>query len=164
MVMEISFLRLPFKIAIDTREGAPWSFQRMRLNNSSGKKLEVLVETEKKTLASGDYSIVGHENEVAIERKSPEDLVQSLTTNRARFERELIRLEQFDASFVLVEAPFQRVLQTMATESRAKPLSVYRSVLAFALDYKTKWHFAASRRAAEEDCLWLLKRWFEGRE
>ena len=67
-------------VAIDTREQKPYRFAR----------------SEVKTLASGDYSIVGLEDRIAIERKTKEDAYSSLGQGRARFERELQRLSRFD--------------------------------------------------------------------
>ena len=64
------------RIAIDTREQLPYVFD---------------CETELKTLKTGDYSLVGGEHLISIERKSADDLVGSLTAGRERFEKELHR-------------------------------------------------------------------------
>ena len=44
------------------------------------------------TLATGDYSVVGLESVVAVERKSLDDLLGCIGTDRARFDREVQRL------------------------------------------------------------------------
>ena len=53
-------------------------------------------------LTSGDYSVAGLESLFSVERKSIADLVQSLTTHRARFLRELERLRGYRFSRLLV--------------------------------------------------------------
>ncbi len=66
-------------IVYDTREQRPYDFACFG------------TEVERGTLATGDYSLTGHEQRAAIERKSLDDLVGCLTVGRARFERELDR-------------------------------------------------------------------------
>ena len=73
--------RLP--IIIDTREQLPFF-----VSPHWDEKITKTV----KGLTSGDYSLIGFENVVAIERKSLADLYSSLTNDRKRFEREFQRL------------------------------------------------------------------------
>jgi hypothetical protein len=65
-------------IVIDSREQTPLNFTRFQYERGS--------------LQSGDYSIKGLEQMMTIERKSACDLIQSVTRERARLERELHRL------------------------------------------------------------------------
>jgi hypothetical protein len=89
----------PVKIIIDTREQAP--FEVTRFPN---------VETERGTLATGDYSLPGFEDCVAIERKSLDDLIACLQgSNRERFERELQRARHYNLFAVVVEASLDDV-------------------------------------------------------
>lgn len=76
------------KIVIDTREKTPLFFHNL--------------PSEKGTLLTGDYSIKGMENRFVVERKTIPDLVQSLTWNRDRFERECHRLRGFDFARLLI--------------------------------------------------------------
>lgn len=57
------------KILIDTREQAPYSFQ--------GKYYQD-VKIEHGTLQSGDYSLAGLTDKIAVERKELPDLIQCL--------------------------------------------------------------------------------------
>lgn len=68
-------------VVIDTREQRPLSFSRL---------LSV-----RGTLQTGDYSILGMEKEVAIERKSVPDLLNSLTGARKRFMAEIDRMREY---------------------------------------------------------------------
>jgi hypothetical protein len=79
-------------VAIDTREQLPYSFPL----------------AEVKTLRTGDYSIVGYEDRVAIQRKAKEDAYGSCGgkggVNRRRFEAEFKRLSFLEYGAVVVEA------------------------------------------------------------
>ena len=55
------------------------------------------------TLATGDYSVVGLESIVAIERKSLLGLVACCGHERERFDREIQRLLAFDVKALIVE-------------------------------------------------------------
>jgi DNA excision repair protein ERCC-4 len=59
------------------------------------------------TLATGDYSVVGLENFVAIERKSAEDMLACIGRERERFDREIQRLLAFPIRAIVVEAGWQ---------------------------------------------------------
>lgn len=69
------------KILIDTREQKPWSFSSE-------------IETERRKLDTGDYSVEGYETRVCIERKSLNDFVNSLTRRNSNFWSELSRIRQ----------------------------------------------------------------------
>ena len=59
------------------------------------------------TLATGDYSVVGLEQFVAIERKSAEDMLGCIGRERERFDREIQRLLAYPVRAVVVEAGWQ---------------------------------------------------------
>ena len=125
---------LKFKVIVDTREQAPLAIPahwRMR-----------------GTLRTGDYSILGHETSFAIERKSLEDLVHSLTHDRARFEREMRRLSSFQFKRVLVESPYSALMVDAFRFSMAKPYSIRASVAAFEVRYNIPFVFASGRAEA----------------
>ncbi len=56
------------------------------------------------TLATGDYSVKGLENVVAIERKSLSDLLGCIGGERERFDREVMRLLAYPCRAIIVEA------------------------------------------------------------
>ncbi len=70
------------KILIDSREQNPFTFQGRHYGG---------VEIEAASLQTGDYSLAGLQDRIAIERKSLADLVACLGRERGRFERELTR-------------------------------------------------------------------------
>ena len=116
-------------VAIDTREQKPYCFPR----------------SEVKTLASGDYSIVGLEDRVAVERKTKPDAYSSLGQGRARFERELQRLARFDYAAVVIETSLPDFLRAPAF-SRMNPRAAARSLIAWSVKYRVCVFFAGDRR------------------
>ena len=83
-------------ILIDSREQAPYRFD--------GEASEV------GTLPSGDYSIRGMEELVAIERKELSDFLACCGRERDRFKRELVRLRGYRCKAVVIEATLAQIL------------------------------------------------------
>lgn len=75
---------------IDTREQRPLDLSPLR--------------SERGTLATGDYSLRGLENVVAVERKSTDDLLTCVGRERERFDREVQRLLAYPVRALVIEA------------------------------------------------------------
>lgn len=131
-------------VVVDTREQRPWSFP----------DLQTVVQK----LDAGDYSFRGGESSCAIERKSLDDYVQSVTHGRERFMREIDRLAGLDNAAVLVEAD-PSDLWRESYQSRATPQSLWASALAITSDHGVPVLFCGGRKHAQWSCLWLLRRW-----
>jgi DNA excision repair protein ERCC-4 len=86
------------------------------------------------TVACGDYTIKGMEHLAAVERKSKEDLVQSLTHERRRFEAELAKSRAYHFFAVIAECSLQDIL-TGNFRGEANPKSIFESVCCFAVRY-----------------------------
>ena len=94
----------PLHIVIDSREQAPWSWD------------PGTATTEIRALAAGDYALHCDCEEVkgretlavrfAIERKSLEDFLGTISTGWDRFQRELVRMESFPVRVIIVEGDF----------------------------------------------------------
>lgn len=123
----------------DTREQTPLDFSRF----------EPFVRVERGTLRSGDYSVKGHEDEFAIERKSLADLIGTITQGHERFERELQRLESFRYAAIVVEAS-EMNLRAGKYRSMLPAKSAVGMIRAFEVRYKVPFHFAGSRYAAAQ--------------
>ncbi|HPM84555.1 MAG TPA: hypothetical protein PLF81_27810 [Candidatus Anammoximicrobium sp.] len=82
---------------VDTREQVPLDLQPLR--------------TITGTLATGDYSVVGLESVVALERKSLPDLLCCVGRQRERFDREVMRLLAYPTRALLVEASWADIEQ-----------------------------------------------------
>ena len=82
------------KIIIDTREQRPWHF-------SPG-----MATTRIDTLRTGDYALEG-DDLFAIERKSLDDFLSTISSGWDRFQREIDRMELFPAKVIIVETDFE---------------------------------------------------------
>lgn len=82
-------------IIIDTREQRPWSF-REDINIIYG------------TLKTGDYALDGDDS-FAIERKSMDDFLGTISSGWERFQREIERMAEFSAKVIIVEGDYREV-------------------------------------------------------
>jgi DNA excision repair protein ERCC-4 len=146
-------------VTIDTREQSPFEFSGFTTDVIAGKLFPLTVTTERGTLKSGDYSIAGHHDAVAIERKSVEDLFGTLGQGRDRFERELARLDAMRYAAVVVEGDWSRIVFGPPTYSKLSPKTVFRSVIAWQQRYRNvHWWMCLDRRFAEAVTLRALMR------
>ena len=135
-----------FVIAIDTREQRPYDFPG----------------AEVKTLPTGDYSIVGLENLVAIERKTKRDAFNSWGQGRARFRREWERLTTFDYAAIVVEDSVSGFLRR-PPHSKMNPRSAMCSLLAWSVKYRVPVFFADDRAHGQALTRKLLEMYFKYR-
>lgn len=86
-------------VIIDTREQRPWAFP------------PDLATVTVDTLKAGDYALVG-DGGFAIERKSREDLMGTLSSGWTRFQRELERMREagFTVRPIVVESDLEAFL------------------------------------------------------
>ena len=100
---------------IDSREKAPLDLTPLRVESG--------------TLATGDYSLVGLEQFVAVERKSLPDLLGCIGRDRARFDREVQRLLAYPVRALVVEACWAEIEIGRWTRSRITPQAAIGSLL-----------------------------------
>ncbi len=86
------------------------------------------LQTTAGTLTTGDYSIVGLEGVVAIERKSLSDLLGCVGQHRERFDREVHRLLAYPVRALVIEASWSD-LEQGEWRSRITPAQVIGSTL-----------------------------------
>lgn len=99
---------------IDTREQLPYDLAPL--------------QSVRGTLPTGDYSLLGYEDRVTIERKSLEDYVGVIGRGRERFEREMERLLQFEVRAIVIEASWG-MLEAGSWRSKVHPNSIIGSTL-----------------------------------
>jgi ERCC4-type nuclease len=150
-------IQFPSTIVVDTREQTPFTFSSIRADAREGGGL-LTIPTVRATLRSGDYSLLGHETAVAIERKSKADLYGTVSAGRGRFERELTRLNAMTAAAIVVEAELSTLLADPPDFTRYSPKSLIRSVMAWQHRYpRVHWWFVPGREVAES----VVVRWLE---
>lgn len=90
-----------FAVIVDTREQRPLRFKD--------------VVTIRRGLKTGDYSVQdcftgeSYEDRIAIERKSLEDLLGSITHGRERFDAGMERLLKLESRALLIECNFAEI-------------------------------------------------------
>ncbi len=100
-------------IIVDTREQTP---------------LPITFRTITSGLSTGDYSVVGLEDDFTVERKSLSDLYGSLTSGRERFSRELQRMRAFSFARLLIVGSVHEIEQGAARHRGMNPKSVIHSL------------------------------------
>jgi ERCC4-type nuclease len=124
---------------IDSREQQPYQFDRAVV----------------KALAAGDYSVVGLEDRVAVERKSHGDAYRCLGYERGRFEREVEKLANYEFAAIVVEASLPDFLRPPVF-SRVHPRSAIGSLLAWCVRFRLPVLFCGDRAHAEATTWHLL--------
>ncbi len=127
-------------IVIDSREQNPYSFEGYK--------------TTVQGLPIGDYGLLNCPD-IAIERKSVDDLAGSLTRGRDRFKRELQKGAIIPYFCVVIEASVSDLINGKY-RSKAVPQSIVQSLLSFSVKYRLPIFFAESREHGEMITLSLI--------
>ena len=147
-----------FVVAIDNKEQLPYKWEG--------------VQCRSVHLATGDYSIIGMEAVVSVERKSFADFYGCLTGGRERFENCLHRLAAIRYPLVVIEADMSNLLKPciyVATggtfrRSRVPPVVAQNSLLSWQSRYRIPMLLCGERKHAERmtlqhlDLVWRLER------
>lgn len=125
----------PVAVIIDTREQEPYGFDPM------------WVAPVRRALPAGDYSLVGYETAVAVERKTLDDFVATAVRARERFARELRALAAYDLGCVVVEATVEDLL-ARRYRSGAHPHAVFGATVSIVVDHGVPVYFCGDRQIA----------------
>jgi len=145
----------PFTIIVDTREQQPWEFG--------------YHETAKKKLDTGDYSMEGFEEILAIERKKS---VSELATNlsESRFKNVLERLSQIRHPYMVFEFDIDDIYNFPVGSDIPKKLwgklrisgnYIIKRLIEFQLQYNIHIVFCGDPSNAERFSVSLMKRIYE---
>lgn len=145
----------PFTIIIDTREQIPWEFG---FHNTAKKKLD-----------TGDYTIEGFENILAIERKKS---VSEIATNlsESRFSDVLDRLSKIKHSYMVFEFSLEEVYSFPVGSDIPKKLwdklrisgnYIIKRLIEIQLKYNIQVVFCGDSDNAEKFSVSLMKRIYE---
>ena len=142
----------PFQIVADQREKKIWDFAGITRRI---KKRDVPVEINVvlKHLKTGDYSIEGMEDVIAIERKSVRDLVQTVSQHRERFKRELERLSELKHGIVLIEGDWRAALLECRDKTSFSPKALDSLMIRWQLSFpNVAWVWRPNRFCAAKTC------------
>ena len=90
------------------------------------------LQTTTETLPTGDYSVVGLESVIAIERKSLPDLLSCIGVDRERFEKEIQRLLAYPCRALVVESGWQAIERGEFGRSKVTSQAALGSLLGWA--------------------------------
>lgn len=145
----MTFTPPPFIIAVDQREQRPFpllGFAFMR-----------------KLIKTGDYSIIGFEDKVAVERKSYADAWGSMSLGRARFERCVRRMAEMDRAAIVIECSLAALERQPSYIQRTTPASVIGGLLSYSAQFALPVFFCDTREHAERVTVRFLSSWFKHR-
>lgn len=125
----------PFTIVVDTREQIPYPFTGLA--------------TVRGTLGQGDYSLVGHETDVAVERKSKADAWACVAGERQRFERCLERLASLRRAAIVIECDLREFSVRPEHIQRVTAATAVGSFISWSVKYQIQLFWCDTRSYAE---------------
>lgn len=141
-----------FTIVIDTREQQPWEFEHHTIANHK--------------LDTGDYSIEGLENVIAIERKkSVSEFANNIT--ESRFTDVVMRMGQIKYAFLLLEFDLEDVLiypigstvpKRMWDKIKISPAFILKNLLDLGIKHNISVHFCGNATNAKKLAETILKK------
>lgn len=137
------------RIIQDSREQAPYAFPASRYAD---------VAVEAGALQTGDYSLYGLTDRIAIERKSLSDLTGTLTSGRDRFQRECERGRGLEYFGLVIEASMEDV-RRHNYQSRMTPQSLLQTLAAYSVRYGLHIHWCGGREGGEYMTFSLLQKY-----
>jgi len=123
---------------IDKREQTPWLFKQMD------------AQITYSILQYGDYSILGHQDQITIERKNINDLFSSIGRNHEDFMRKMKVLSEFKSKALVIEATYEQVVHPHKNYSRLEPAAVIGTLAKTISVYNVPVIFAGGRRHAQQ--------------
>lgn len=136
-------------ILCDTREQLNYTFKKYP------------CKVERVALKTGDYSLKGYEkNGITIERKSLQDLYQSFGQGRERFEREWIRMQDFEYAAIVIESTLTGIL-TPPQYTQMLPRVIIQSLISWSIKYHVNVIYSDSRELSECYIFSLLEKFYK---
>lgn len=146
---------LGFKVIVDSREQQPLNF--------------TAEDMETAALKTGDYTIKGLEHVLCVERKgSLTELYGNIFDER--FERELVRMQEFPEKYIVLEFPFSQILGFPHSTNiprkkfryiKCRPDTIIRRITEIQTTYGVQFVFCDSKNGAYRYVRSLLKRVYE---
>jgi DNA excision repair protein ERCC-4 len=118
------------KVVQDTREKRPLRFPL---------EVDVVVSG----LKTGDYSIVGYEDRIQVERKRLSELVNCMTCDRVRFRKQLARLKKIPYRCVVIEGDMYRLMRKRYV-GYVRPQEALDMMTALMVEYRVPFYMTGS--------------------
>jgi ERCC4-type nuclease len=139
----------PFVISVDQREKLPLHFPGFAFTT--------------KFLKTGDYSIVGYEDRIAVERKNYFDAWACVAEHRKRFERCMQRLAELDRAAVVIECSLAEFQVQPSYIQRVTPATAVGSYLSWMVQYRVPVVWVDNREFAARVVVRILASYFKHR-
>ena len=153
----------PFCVLVDSAEQLPYTFERVRADAKEGGGL-IRVHTRVASIKPGDYSIDGYQSMVKIERKTKNDLFGTLTEGRRRFVKEMEKLREYDAAYIVIECEASEIAKGSQWAPGISVRSIFRTWMSWTLKYpRVHWSCWPGREMAENVTYQLLRMWWRQR-
>ena len=133
-------------IIIDTREQIPFQFS---------------IPSIRKTLKAGDYSVLGFEDKIAIERKELGDLTNCVGKDRNRFIAQMKQLSFFHRKYLVIESSLPCILKGDFGYKKINPDSILGTICKIAIEYEIFPIFAGGHRAGGKITESLLVQYYK---
>jgi ERCC4-type nuclease len=161
-----------FTIVIDTNEQKPFFSGR-----NAPKGIPIIRDNLKPH--GGDYSVLGYESRIIIERKEAHDFLTSITSERERFFKTFSLLRAHEVRYIMIESLFWDILSICDPTALRKyktgkispvrycnkraihPNVVIESVKSIMGKHQIPIWFATNRREAEKITLGILQKFHE---
>ena len=132
----------PFCLVIDTREQDGYDFTGLASVRAG--------------IPTGDYSLVGYEHRVAVERKNKSDAWQCVAGERPRFERCLERLANLERAAIVIEADLRDFCDRPSYIQRVTPATAVGSYVSWSCKYRIPVFWCDTKAYAERITLRFL--------
>jgi hypothetical protein len=162
----------PFDVLVDDREiisGGAWLFKNI-VGDSKENYRPLEISTKVARMKTGDYSIVGMEDLIVVERKALSDCYSTLSSRRDDFEAEHARMADIrrhcidvtggaiqSPCHVVIEADWATIIRKQNIRSNLAPMAVLGVASHWSMRYGVQWWAMPGRRAAELWAFWLLR-------
>lgn len=156
------YLMEGYTILVDTREPVAKNDHMRRKGYRRHYERRGYYCSEQK-LDTGDYSIDGFENTIAVERKALPDLMQCMTHDRRRFEQQLTRGLQLEQFCVVVEGRYQDI-EDGRYRSQMHPNAATATIQAFRRRYRCQFIFCDDGTQAAQATLDFLNSFLHDHE
>ena len=133
-------------IIVDTREQKPYLNIFDKLNQ------KYLI----KKLSIGDYSIKGYEDKFAIERKTLDDFISSITRGRNRFEKEIKKAKDLKYFALIIECSFYDI-KNRNYYSKIDPEVILSTIFKWSIKHNLKIYFMETREGGSLSILKLAE-------
>jgi len=134
-------------IIVDTREQLRYVFDG--------------YDSTRGTLKTGDYSLSGYEDVLAVERKNHADAWGCLTEGRKRFERCLERLADLDRAAIVIESSMAEFCIPPPNIKRVNAATAMGSYISWSTKYRIPVYWAENRQWGERVTLRVLAAYYK---